>query len=245
MATAASKGTANFPWDLWKWVNARDVNDAPLRTLNAIACYAKPSGYAFPGLDVLAGDTGRGKSSVRRHIGYLVETGVLLKRSRGKQGGGRSSNGYLLPYRFASWDEFDAAMANRSTGEHIDEAKRSTDEHIGTAKRPTGEHIAPEESAHSGEAKCSLTAEQSAHPGEAKCSPGGHVTTSEEHQVSERQGRNNKRAYPAKKFRRELGKTKTQPQEMLQASDAVADEKKIRFLELAREHRERKSNGDA
>jgi hypothetical protein len=89
--------------------------------LVAIAKYADDHGYCWPSQAALAKDVGCGVISVRRHLAQLEKDRFIKREARGRENGGRTSDGYTLPVE--------------QDGKPINLAKRSPVNGNGVAKR--------------------------------------------------------------------------------------------------------------
>lgn len=68
----------------------------PKTVLLVLANYADADGWCFPGQERIAEESEQGLRTVQRQVALLVKLGLIETETRGRQGGGRTSNRYRL-----------------------------------------------------------------------------------------------------------------------------------------------------
>lgn len=130
------------------------VGAESLRTWLAIASYAGKTMTAFPGVRALQAATGKGRSSIFRHLDELESAGALYRRPQYRADGGRTSTLYVL-----AWDSpLDAEKSQVTPPSHgrdgVPRPIRGTSSRLtdGTPRtRPKKEPKPPTPTQHSGE----------------------------------------------------------------------------------------------
>lgn len=126
-----------FDWE--RHVRDRpDVTGPRLLTLLTLATFTNGKGIAYPGIDTIATATGLGYSSVRKHLRWAVDAGLLDQVVRGH----RLGNGTTIASRYR-------LIPQPLTGERLTETSTAHDSDLNrsleTPQPLTSEHLTEQE----------------------------------------------------------------------------------------------------
>lgn len=81
------------------WFSTIYAADVPSRAVTVYMClkdHANKAGQCFPAINTVARETGLSRSTVKRAIRDLEQTGFLTRSQRWREQGGKSSNLYTV-----------------------------------------------------------------------------------------------------------------------------------------------------
>ena len=110
------------------------IDNTPKVLLLKLVHHANDDGVCHPGQDSIAEAIGRSNRQVRTLIGNLETAGLIKKRSRGKKGGGRNSDEYLIMWKA------DMDWPNRKP---TSASNRKSTSALGSNRKPTSASVTP------------------------------------------------------------------------------------------------------